>query len=180
MHFFDIGANVGQTFDQFLSQTTEYDGWTIWCFEPSPRHFAQLLENCARYRDRYIINICPFGIGEYSKLLRFYEKDDPMGDSFEERLWNDHEPKNINNGYTVIAHALSIQEVIDELIPEEDSVIVKLDVEGSEYGILESLALDTPKQIKKLLVEWHNIGSPHDTPENLVARQHVPVEGWYL
>ena len=36
-HFFDIGANIGQTFDDFLTKTTAFDGWDVWCFEPSPR-----------------------------------------------------------------------------------------------------------------------------------------------
>ena len=74
-YFFDIGANIGQTFDWFLAKTNEYDGWTVWCFEPSPRYMAGLICTAARFRSRYRI---AFAVSGADGLAGFYEKLDPL------------------------------------------------------------------------------------------------------
>lgn len=179
-HFFDVGAFKGTTLTDFLSKTSDYDGWTVWCFEPSPRHLAELIETAKQFIDRYKIKICPFGIAAWMGPHIFYEKDDPMGDSFEESLASDHPTNNLNPGYQLLAPCLSLGYLCRYHLQEQDRIVVKLDCEGSEYGILESLSHYTPPQITKIFVEWHTIGTPHDTPENLIKRQKVPVEQWLL
>ena len=48
LHFFDVGANVGQTFDDYLTKQPRFDGCHVWCFEPSPRHFVALCRKSRR------------------------------------------------------------------------------------------------------------------------------------
>jgi hypothetical protein len=71
----------------------------------------------------------------------------------------------------------------DEVVPcfdlaerVEDGAIVKMDVEGAEYGLLEHLR-DTgaDEKIRLLLVEWH---PPWDLTGTLVRRLRCPVEPW--
>ena len=176
-HFIDIGSNTGQTFTEFLSKTTEYDGWTIWCFEPSPRHLPGLIRTAAEHCHRYTIKIFPFGIGGQAGIARLFEKDDPRGDSFHDKLNGTH---NLEQGYEVFSPLIQLQGLIRGFVPPEDEVVAKLDCEGSEYSIMESLLSDCPPQLKKLLVEFHDIGTPHRTAAELIEQMTIPVEPWLL
>jgi FkbM family methyltransferase len=65
-----------------------------------------------------------------------------------------------------------------------DYVILKLDVEGAEYDVLENMIRDrTIRRINHLFVEWHwdKIGVPYDRHQTLVhalRRQRVPIFEW--
>jgi FkbM family methyltransferase len=158
-HFFDIGGNIGQTFDWLQTLPHNYNDYTIWVFEPSPRHHAQLIEKCKQMSSIYNIKLCPFGIGAHTGTARFYEKDDLLGDSFESYIASDHEVTNINQGYEVIAPIVSLTDFIYESTSENDEIVLDIDTEGSEYPILNSLLRDITliKRIKKIIVEFHYI-----------------------
>src|SRR5882757_10487405 len=112
-HFFDVGANCGQTFDDFLCPTTEFDGWHIWCFEPSPRHLPALMEKCSSVADRFKISICPFGLWDYNGIRKLWEKDDPRGDSFGEHL---NSTANLQRGWEMLVPVASISQFIPSRI----------------------------------------------------------------
>ena len=65
-----------------------------------------------------------------------------------------------------------------------DYVILKLDVEGAEYDILEKMVRDrTIRRLAHLFVEWHwdRIGIPHDRHEKLLLtlqRHRLPILDW--
>jgi len=65
-----------------------------------------------------------------------------------------------------------------------DYIILKLDVEGAEYDILEKMIRDRiVGRINHLFVEWHwyKVGVPHDRHRILVRalrRQRVPIFEW--
>jgi FkbM family methyltransferase len=65
-----------------------------------------------------------------------------------------------------------------------DYVILKLDVEGAEYDVLEKMIRDrTICRINHLFVEWHwyKVGVPYDRHRTLVRalrRQRVPIFEW--
>lgn len=177
MNFFDIGANRGQTFEDFLTKTTKYDGWTIWCFEPSPRHLPQLMENVKQYRDRYKIIICPFGVGAESQFKTFYQKDDPRGDSFHRYLASDHETVNLDLGYELMCPVVGIWEVLELADPVE----IKIDAEGSEYQILPMLRRSPLlSRVTALYVEFHDVGQPKELAQELIDafQDTVPIQPW--
>jgi FkbM family methyltransferase len=152
-HFLDIGAHVGNTFDRFLCKITEFDGATIWAFEPSPRHLPGLMATAERYSKRFQIKICPFGLWNGSALLRFWEKDDSQGDSFCSEL---NQTQNLAAGYELMIPVVSITEFIRTHIPPDDSITIKLDAEGAEYAILDDLKESHQlSQINKIMLEWH-------------------------
>jgi FkbM family methyltransferase len=181
-HFFDIGANIGQSFDDFLIRTKDYDGWTVWCFEPSPRHFSGLLETAKKHAARYDIRICPFGMAEKGGFARFYEKLDPRGDS----LLADFIVANKESGYSVQIATASCSDLILNHTGPQDRVLVKLDCEGSEYGILNDL-LECPAalaKISRILVEWHGSELPNmEDAQRLTLRFAAigkPLERWVV
>ena len=190
-HFLDVGANVGQTFTDFLNLHTEYDGWTVWCFEPSPRHLPALMEAAYHQSDRYEVHVCPFGMrGAYS-ILPFFQKDDCRGDSFSDDLASDHKTENLKTKYYL--HALSVGPgafIRQHTLPD-DEIILKLDCEGSEYWILKSIVDDCIYQrdsilnrISTIYVEWHTIARIHSKSakelSSFFEQVGKPLQRWLL
>lgn len=183
-HFFDVGANVGQTFDQFLCTTNIYDGWTVWCFEPSPRHHSALLTKSQQMRDRFVVKVCPFGLSDRSAVVRFFEKDDALGDSFEERLSGMRSTSNLSNGYEIMAPVFSVCDFIKHMTNDNDVIHMKIDAEGAEYAILSDLSRNNrSNKIKKLWVEFHACPSDakygrREEIERTFKEQGLPIEEW--
>ena len=73
-HFFDVGGNIGQTFDWLATLSNDYSDHIIWIFEPSPRHYARLIAKCKEMSNKYKIKLCPFGLGGKTEIARFFEK----------------------------------------------------------------------------------------------------------
>lgn len=149
-HFFDVGAHDGNTFQHLGA---EYNGWNIWCFEPSPRHLPDLVIRSRHLSERFNITICPFGLGGKNELLEFYLKTDPQGDSFAYDFVTNLE--RIGCKFMVGIHDIS--EFILTNTSSEDTIHVKLDCETSEYAILNSLLNNNEafNRVKKLMVEFH-------------------------
>ncbi len=170
-HFFDIGANIGQTFDDFLCKRDEFDGATVWCFEPSPRHVIALLEKTKRLQQRFRINVCPFAVAGFQSVRRFWLKDDPRGDSLFEHVWSDHDQRNIETDNAVFVSCVPITEFILQHTTPVDEITLKLDAEGAEYEILTALlgSAECLVRVKRILVEWHSV-------ENGGAGWHHPRE----
>ncbi|MDE1170863.1 MAG: FkbM family methyltransferase [Verrucomicrobium sp.] len=160
-HFFDVGANVGQTFDDFLLNHPQFDGWDIWCFEPSPRHVPALIEKARALTSRYRIHICPFGLRGRSGPQTFFQKDDERGDSFESYLASDHETVNLDTGYLLHSAAYEAGQFILQHTAPDDKIWLKLDCEGSEFDLLSTLIGNTEAlaRVDQILVEWHTIQS---------------------
>jgi hypothetical protein len=65
-----------------------------------------------------------------------------------------------------------------------DYIILKLDVEGAEYAILEKMVRErTIRRIAHLFVEWHwqKIGVPEQTHLTLLqqlAHHRIPILEW--
>ncbi len=64
-----------------------------------------------------------------------------------------------------------------------EPVVVKMDVEGAEFEILEKMVADgTDRLIERLLVEWHDFLLPEDYRERrrvLEDRLSCQMEGWW-
>lgn len=158
-HFFDIGGNIGQTFDWLATLPHDYSDHTMWVFEPSPRHFAKLIAKCREMSPKYTIKLCPFGLGGKTETLTFFEKDDDKGDSFQSWLASDHEVKNITQGYEVVASMVSLPDFILRSTNDGDDIVLDIDAEGSEYAMLDSLLknLDALQRVREIYVEFHFI-----------------------
>lgn len=183
-HFFDIGANVGQTFDWLATQPHDYKDHLFWCFEPSPRHFAALIAKCREQAAKgYRINLCPFGLADMSYVAKLYEKDDPQGDSFAEWTKSDHVPANRHGEYAVMGSMRSLSRFICEFTKPSDSIMLDIDAEGGEYAMLADLLANTDARlrVKRIMVEFHFVagGDCRLRKQNFIdrfARKGLPLE----
>lgn len=156
-HFFDIGANVGQTFDYLATLNRDFSDYKFWLFEPSPRHIAALIKKCESVK--YATVICPFGVGRMSRSEEFFEKDDVLGDSFHSWHASDHVPKNASGFYQVRSAIISLADIIADCTGPNDEIILDIDAEGGEYEILDCL-MRFPRlssRVREIWVEWHRI-----------------------
>lgn len=157
-HFLDVGANTGQTFGDFLLSRGEFDGATVWCFEPSPRHVQALMARVAEVRQRYAaVEVCAYGLGATTGEAVFYLKDDPRGDSFWAWTRTDHEPRNVA---TIRTACIGIVPWLQAHTAPADDVTLKLDCEGAEHGIMLALLngpADALGRVREVLVEWHEV-----------------------
>lgn len=175
-YFFDVGAHTGNTFPHL---GIEYDGWNIVCFEPSLEHFQGLIGTAKNLKDRYNIFLCPFGLEEFTKPQGFFYKTIGEGDSF-----FDGYEVNREMGFNLLSMTYSASDFIFTFTKPEDKIHMKLDCEGSEYGILKSLfrTPDAFKRIEKLFVEWHSVPGYEDNVRVEMAREcdHLghPVHDW--
>jgi len=189
-HFFDIGANAGQTFDDYLCKGGGFDGATIWCFEPSPRHLGALHEKCelmSRTDHNWRINICSFGLLDRTGWTRVFEKRDPRGDSIFPELYLGNQY--IENRETSLGTFCQTHDIVDFIMSNvvtPDTVTIKIDTEGSEFKIVKRIlgASEVWPLIEKLMVEWHGVGAvngQHDEAVELEKRAKecgVSMEGW--
>ncbi len=192
MHFFDIGSNIGSTFDNYLLKTNDYDGWHIWCFEPSPRNITALRDRCADIildtKHDYKITICPFALAAKTQWRKLYEKSTSEGDSlFETTFVGDVEV--INQPIIALDIICTTVNVVDFMllaIPEGEKVVLKIDCEGAEYEIMVAIMASPPalSRIERVLIEYHGL-EHHETDLRLrlskeFLRLNISVSEWTL
>lgn len=180
-YFFDVGANVGQTFPEFLLKHPTWRAYHIVCIEPSPRHLPALMETAKRYRNAFQgITIVPVAVwGEEPRLVPFYQKTQPLADSLDREFRT-----NIDAGYDLLVPARRLDYVISMIAKDrDDTAVVKLDIEGAEYGVLQDMkSTITSAKVRRMFVEWHD---PSRKQEEIELREHfatrgVPLEEWLL
>ena len=177
-HFLDIGANIGNTFDWFLLKTNEYDGFHIWCFEPSPRHLTELRKRCQTIVENnehnYAITICPFGLSDFNGHAPLFETHDSLGDSLYETSFD--------RPIDLLCAVFEASEFIMEEIPE-GRLTLKIDPEGSETEIMNSIMRvpEIMSRIDKILIEFHTITAPQaERIRTQLAEEKIPVVDWVL
>jgi FkbM family methyltransferase len=170
-YFYDCGANIGQTFDQYLLKGPFAQHHVV-CFEPSPRNLSALAEKCRTMRDRFAsVRIVPSALGRPG-LCPFYEAKTPMGDSL---LSARAGAKSL----TIEVAVLALSDYLRTHTVPGDEVVVKLDVEGAECDILEDLITAGPMdRVRQVLVEWHGTDPRQDSLTAAFAAAGVPLERW--
>jgi FkbM family methyltransferase len=165
-HFFDIGANIGQTFDYLSTLEKDFTDYRFWAFEASPRHIPALLAKARLMKSRYNITICAFGVGGQDEVLPFFEKDDVLGDSFEPKTWvtDRHAVENSDTGISLIVPIIGLTGIIKQFTTVGDEILLNIDIEGSEYSMLHSLINDPTaiSRVKEMWIEWHGVPNMED------------------
>lgn len=143
----DCGGNLG---DGFISLNGILNPDKVVIFEPNPNCYNKLVENFKSDR----VEIFNKAVGSLNKQVKFHI---PKKDKFSvgSTIHNDFHNSNENLEYNSIdVDMIDFSEYVDGL--NDFDIYVKLDVEGSEYEIMEKLISDkTIFKIKKVYVEFH-------------------------
>ena len=149
VRFIDCGANVGQSIDWIVDNFEEFD-IKVDSFEPTPE-LVTLLEQKINYIDEDI-TIHPLGVSCDNSNEDFYLQD--WGAKTGSSMIKGKESTNPEN--SIIIETIDICEWIENNCNfEEEKVILKLDIEGTEYEVVEKLLQSNIcRNITALLIEW--------------------------
>lgn len=179
--FIDCGSNIGQSFEFFqkfyLAKNFDYI-----LFEPNPHCYRVLKERYESKKSHYV-EIREQAVSVENKKLNFYGIHENFGGKYS--LGGTVNPEHNSNqkNYSVdkgiIVNSINFSEFISELIllKKYSILILKLDIEGSEYDVLESLIKNNQiKFFTTIFVEFHSkymkpdISKKYKKRENLILK----------
>jgi FkbM family methyltransferase len=136
----DVGAGIGSF---SISAASKFPSATVLAFEPNPPTFALLQANVTR-NEVPNVEIHPLAVGTRGsyRLRR-------TAQSATASAWMG--PAS-NHGEVVEVRGTSL----DPFVPAGDIDLLKIDVEGGEIDVLESLATSLSTRIKRLAIEYHD------------------------
>jgi FkbM family methyltransferase len=182
-YYIDCGAHHGETVKEFLDTGVITSEYNIICFEPNVQSFGILSENTDLFSKFKSVELNQNAIWESkgSKIFRMEsyapEKYDGCGSTLiAENSWF--------TGYGVYDRnicviTVDLDSLIKELVDKHETppnIVVKLDIEGSEFVVLEKMiSSGTIQKVSKLFIEFHawamrdNIQQYQVRQENIIA-----------
>jgi len=150
----DVGAHIG-LFALFASQFC--NNGKIFCFEPIQENYKMLIENI---NINQIKNIYPnnLAVTKDTSTAKIFLNDDESGHSMF-----------IENKSFVQVDSKSLFDVFADNRIEECNFL-KLDCEGAEYEIIESLPSDFFSKINKTVIEYHMADTKPELLEGLIKK----------
>lgn len=144
---YDCG--VGEDASFALEATKRFDAIYTYLFDPTPRAEKYIAD--LGYLE--FIEFKKFGVAGSNKTFEFYPPRDPSHVSYSK--------ENIQQTSDPITFKCYTIKTIMDILGDDELEILKLDIEGTEYEVLESLAIDKvfPKVI---IMEAHTV--PYDFP----------------
>jgi FkbM family methyltransferase len=155
--FIDGGAHKGEAIDVLLEKRPDLEGCEVHFFEPNP-DLIELLEGIAKDNKKYDITVHHGALwvkdGEIDfleSIARWNTLASTIVPSMKE-IWglklDRDNPKKVES--------ISLSNFLDEF-DDDEYIVLKLDVEGSEYYLLEQLINNKKiNKIDELYIEWHD------------------------
>lgn len=142
--FIDCGFTNGRATKKFFEK--KQGNWLIYGFEPNREYHGQTLD----LGDRFRVVLIPAAVWSSDCIKTYYMN---RSDHEKNNILGLHEGENEQEEMIV---CLDLVEWMTRAIQQTDHVILKLDIEGAEFEVLEHL-LDTGKMsiVKHLVIEWH-------------------------
>lgn len=161
--FLDLGTHHGQGLSEFVQRFNMGPEWIIHTFEANPVTYEIYMKNFYQ-KIPWVIphNVAVsdhYGMLTLNQELAGDNIDHGMASSvIEIEKWN---PFNMrDDGFfrrKKTVPSIDLSNFISENFDRDDNIVVKMDVEGSEFAILQKMIQDdTISYVKLLSVEWHS------------------------
>lgn len=191
--FLDLGTHYGQGLNEFIQKYNMDNSWVIHTFEANPATYNVFTKEYHRHTPWVIPHL--EAVSDHNGLIDMNMETPPgegptgMGSSvIPLEKWDpwggkNHDPfKN-----TVKVKCIDFSEFIKRNFTKEDTIVIKMDIEGSEYDTLEKMLSDgTMELIDDLYIEWHNRCFPN--PDEMLEKEadlisriekcNVKLESW--
>jgi FkbM family methyltransferase len=142
--FIDLGFNKGQSVKFFYDLIPDSDEYEIYAFEPDPSNFKSF-EN---FND---VNFYKKAAWIYDGVVKFYLGSESFASTI-----NSSKITNIKQDRFIETDCLDICKFIMDNFDKDDYIILKIDIEGAEYELLNyMLSNDCLEYINDLFVEFH-------------------------
>ncbi len=141
--FINAGANKGSDIKRF--QELYGDDWEIFAFEVEPQCFEHL--------EKYSVNIVKKAVSTKDGKDIFSKGVTTLSGT----LRKDKDSKNMDPwGKTYEVETIDFSKWIKENFSKDDEIIMSMDIEGSEYDVINKMIEDdTLSYINKLYIETH-------------------------
>jgi FkbM family methyltransferase len=175
--YIDLGANKGDTVAAYLQQNPNA---SVFAFEPNPQ-LAEVLR--LRFAERPAVTVLEAACWIIDGTTRFYIGHDDSSTLIEGKVSNSQFPQfDIDyRNYTTVK-TLDFARWLLENFSQSNDIVVKMDIEGSEYKVLQRL-LDTDviDLIREIRCEWHWNRYPiareeHERIKTLVSKKVALVD----
>jgi FkbM family methyltransferase len=200
--FLDCGTNLCQGLQEISKKHNITDEWEVYSFEANPLTYSIINknkfsnvkfinkavwnENCTK---NLTVEIWP---GEVKKSDIYNIKDDivtdlPIGGGcniMDENFIFIHSKEENITKKAHIVECFDFSNFILNNFKKEDFIIIKLDIEGAEYPVLEKMIKDdTLKYVDILYVEWHNhmLINKYDEISiiNAIKKENINLNIWF-
>jgi FkbM family methyltransferase len=157
--FIDGGARVGESLENYIKLNPKLVGCDIHLFECNPNHLDKLNNLQIKYPE-YNIFVHQIALWDSEGEQDFYFSIDEWGDLGCTLNKNKKEKLDLDNPIKV--KSISLSSFLKQF-NDNDYIIVKLDIEGAEWEVVNDL-INTNQilKINELYVEWHNLFFSYD------------------
>ena len=146
--FIDGGAHKGESLKAFLTYYPDDPrSYDVYSFEANPI----LIDNLQDIVKGTGIELIEKAIWTGDGYIDFYS-----GASYSGTLMRNKTTGNLDINNPVSVESIDFSKWVKDTFSDDDYIILKLDIEGGEYDVLEKMIDDgNIKYIDKLYVEWH-------------------------
>jgi len=157
--FIDCGSNVGQGF-QFFSRFYKLENFDYILFEPNPNCFRILQSNLKDLRNEKV-ELREQAVGVLDSKVDFYGIKDSEGGrlSVGGTTLREHNSKYFAKPEKsdLRVDSISFSSLLIKVSDQYECIVVKFDIEGGEYPILEDLLeRKLLEKIETLFIEFHS------------------------
>lgn len=180
--FLDIGSNLGQGLENF--KNIYGDSFDYYLYEPNPYCVNVLYQKYEHLTNVRIFNVAVSNKNTTSTF--YFDTDFSLGGSIIQKHNDGYLLENIEN---INVNTLDILQLLNQLPKQYTKFILKLDVESSEYDILESLMSSNQIfKFSKIYCEFHTQYMKPETKLQYQLREddilkfiqinNIPFENW--
>ena len=198
--FLDCGTNLCQGLKQISNENEMDESWIIYSFDANPEVYNYLdktkytnvnfinegvwIESCYRFLNQEVLDILKNEwvdgnlIGEEFTKAKVGGATNIMGDDYKWGHWIDNDNRLINS---LEVKCFDFSYYIKDNFNKEDYIVVKLDIEGAEYPVMDKLIEDgTIDYIDSIYVEWHNIDNrDKNYYVNIINEKNIKYTEWH-
>ena len=174
--FIDCGAHLGESVEFFLKKFDPASSFQIHSFECNPRSIEAFKR---RHHANHKVKLHEKAGWVNDGGIEFY-----LGLSDGCSVIKEKVTGNLDKENPIRVESISLSRFIKENFLPEDNIVLKIDIEGAEYAVLNDLC-DTGaiKYVKSLFGEWHyhKIGMSkvdHDRVIGRLSENNLRLRDW--
>jgi len=148
-YFLDCGSNLGQGYEHFRKKYG--DEYNYMLFEPNKDCYDELVKKYGAFPNVRLYNDAVY-IEDCIKTFRCSDKFSVGGS-----IIDSHNSGVPHNTQETMVSCVNILKIIECISVDDNEIIIKFDIESSEYDVLEKMIeSDLMFKVKKIYCEFHS------------------------